>query len=243
MAISVAQSAASFWSTSFANLDTAFSGANTAGNLILVFVLEHLGNGTNGLAVSDSNGNTYTQAFIYDNAWDTQQFCYVAKNINAGSNTVTVFKFFEGGVNIVVVELSGADSTTPINSSVQNSANNFTAPILDVDISLSAAKFVMYSGGAITFGSGSALSPTSPLTTVVDNESGSNGQLVAYNQYSPGSYTLAASGRSGGGGDGWSAVALILNAAAVAATGKVKSLIGSGLVQTGLINGGLVRCI
>ena len=102
-------------STSAASsLATAYPSAQTAGNLNIVVV------GWNDTAsavssVTDSNGNTYTRAIGPTAGTALTQSIYYAKNIAAGSNTVTVtFNKAAAYPDVRVLEYSGADKANPL---------------------------------------------------------------------------------------------------------------------------------
>jgi hypothetical protein len=102
-------------STSAASsLATAYPSAQTAGNLNIVVV------GWNDTAsavssVTDSRGNTYTRAIGPTAGTALTQSIYYAKNIAAGSNTVTVtFNQAAAYPDVRVLEYSGADKANPL---------------------------------------------------------------------------------------------------------------------------------
>lgn len=65
----------------------AFTSNNTAGNMIVVLLS---GANNNTIAISDSQGNSYTQIFCSAFFASTNMFCgWYALNIKAGANTVT----------------------------------------------------------------------------------------------------------------------------------------------------------
>jgi hypothetical protein len=101
-------------STSASSLATAYRSAQTAGNLNIVVV------GWNDTAsgvssVTDSNGNTYTRAIGPTAGTALTQSIYYAKNVAAGSNTVTV-TFNKAAIypDVRVLEYSGADTANPL---------------------------------------------------------------------------------------------------------------------------------
>jgi hypothetical protein len=101
-------------STSASSLATPYRSAQTAGNLNIVVV------GWNDTAsgvssVTDSNGNTYTRAIGPTAGTALTQSIYYAKNVAAGSNTVTV-TFNKTAIypDVRVLEYSGADTANPL---------------------------------------------------------------------------------------------------------------------------------
>jgi hypothetical protein len=101
-------------STSASSLATAYPSAQTAGNLNIVVV------GWNDTAsvvgsIRDSNGNTYTRAIGPTAGTALTQSIYYARNVAAGSNTVTVtFNKPATYPDVRVLEYSGADPTNPL---------------------------------------------------------------------------------------------------------------------------------
>lgn len=94
----------------------AFNNANTAGNLIVVYVI--WGN-TNTVSLSDSRANTYTSAAprtTWGSNWNSQVF--YARNVAAGTNTVTAT--FATAINSFAViylhEYSGLDKANPVDT-------------------------------------------------------------------------------------------------------------------------------
>jgi glucose/arabinose dehydrogenase/PKD repeat protein/fibronectin type 3 domain-containing protein len=97
----------------------AFNSANTAGNLIVVYVVW---SNTRSVNLSDSRGNTYAavapaRRWGSGNAWRSQVF--YAKNIAGGANTVTAS--FGSSITsfgqIYIHEYSGLDRTNPLDTS------------------------------------------------------------------------------------------------------------------------------
>ena len=92
----------------------AYPAAQTAGNLNVVVV----GWGDTTFAVSsvtDSRGNTYTRAVGPTATTGLTQSIYYAKNIAAGSNTVTVtFNQAASYPDVRILEYSGLDTTSPL---------------------------------------------------------------------------------------------------------------------------------
>jgi glucose/arabinose dehydrogenase len=100
--------------TSGSTNSLAFSSPNTAGNLIVVYVL--WGN-TGAVSLSDSRGNSYASAAgrtTWGSNWSAQVF--YAKNVAAGANTVTAA--FATAINsfgaIHIHEYSGIDKLDPV---------------------------------------------------------------------------------------------------------------------------------
>src|SRR6266540_352453 len=97
----------------------AFSSANTAGNLIVAYVLW---NNTGSVSLSDSRGNGYAGAVARttwgtSSSWSAQVF--YAKNVAGGSNTVTAtFATAVSSFGIIYIhEYAGIDKVNPLDVS------------------------------------------------------------------------------------------------------------------------------
>jgi glucose/arabinose dehydrogenase/PKD repeat protein len=123
-----------------------FSQVNTAGNLIVAFVIWN----NNGAAtVSDSNGNTYAAATArtaWGSGWSAQTF--YAKNIKAGANTVTAtFGTAISSFGIVYIhEYSGLDPANPLD--VASSAVGTTAAMSSGSVATTHANDLLFGAGA-----------------------------------------------------------------------------------------------
>ena len=100
--------------TSGSTSSSAFSSPNTAGNLIVVYVLW---SNTGAVSLSDSRGNSYASATgrtTWGSNWSAQVF--YAKNVAAGADTVTAT--FATPINsfgtIHIHEYSGIDKLDPV---------------------------------------------------------------------------------------------------------------------------------
>ena len=107
-------------------LAVAYPAAQTGGNLNIVVV------GWNDTtaavsSVTDSRGNTYTRAVGPTTGTALSQSIYYAKNIIAGSNTVTVvFNQTAAYPDVRVLEYSGADTTNPLDVTAGASGTGLT---------------------------------------------------------------------------------------------------------------------
>ena len=99
-----------------ASVAVSYSLAQTAGNLNIVVV--GWNDNTSSLSsVSDSRGNSYVQAGTTIAGTGIQQAIYYAKNIAAGSNTVTVsFNQAAAYVDVRLLEYSGLNTTNPLDA-------------------------------------------------------------------------------------------------------------------------------
>jgi hypothetical protein len=111
---------------SAASLTVAYGSAQTVGNLNIVAV------GWNDTSASvssvvDSRGNTYIRAIGPTTGTALSQSIYYAKNIAAGSNTVTVtFNQAASYPDVRVLEYSGADTTNPLDVTAGASGSGLT---------------------------------------------------------------------------------------------------------------------
>ncbi len=109
------------------SVSVAYTNAQTAGNLNVVAV--GWGDTTSSVAsVTDSKGNTYTKAVGPTSITGVQQSIYYAKNIVAGSNTVTV-KFNQAAAypDVRILEYNGLDPTNPLDVTAAASGNGTNA--------------------------------------------------------------------------------------------------------------------
>jgi hypothetical protein len=101
--------------TTGTTVSSAFPAANTAGNLIVVFVMW---SNTGNVSISDTRGNAYTSAVGPTiRPTNKNQQIFYAKNITGGANTVTATfaTSVAGGSGILYIhEYSGIDTTSPV---------------------------------------------------------------------------------------------------------------------------------
>jgi RHS repeat-associated protein len=120
-----------------------FTSNNTAGNFIAVCV--RAGHSGEVFTISDSNGNTYTQAVFLSETLDTPNghslAIFYAKNIAAGANTVTVSDTISGTLRFAILEYSGVA----------------TSSVLDGTASAQGSSISPNSGNATTTASGDLL--------------------------------------------------------------------------------------
>jgi Domain of unknown function (DUF1929)/IPT/TIG domain len=113
--------------TPTASVAVTFPAAQTAGNLNIVVV------GWNDTAatltsLTDTLGNTYVQAGTTISGTAIRQAIYYAKNIAAGSNTVTaVFNQAANYPDVRVLEYSGLDTTSPLDVTAGAFGTSITA--------------------------------------------------------------------------------------------------------------------
>ncbi|HTM89353.1 MAG TPA: IPT/TIG domain-containing protein [Terriglobales bacterium] len=126
--ITFVQVAAATPQGSVATVSVPYSHAQTAGNLNIVVV--GWNNTTSSVgALSDSAGNSYALAVGPTTVLGgARQSIYYAKNINGGSNTVTVtFSPAAASPDIRVLEYAGCDVTSPLDVTAAGSGSSTTA--------------------------------------------------------------------------------------------------------------------
>jgi hypothetical protein len=124
----------------------AYTNAQTAGNLNIVAV--GWGDTVSAISsVTDTKGNTYTRAVGPTSNTGLQQSIYYAKNIPAGSNTVTV-KFNQAAAypDVRILEYSGLDTSSPL---------DVTAAAAGSGTSASSGSATTTSANELIFGAGS----------------------------------------------------------------------------------------
>src|SRR5262249_5077390 len=107
-----------------ATVNVAYPGAQTAGNLNIVVVGWNDSTATV-QSVTDSAGNTYALATGPITGTSLRQSIYYAKNIVAGSNTITVV--FNAGAtrpDVRILEYSGADRSNPLDVATGATGNS-----------------------------------------------------------------------------------------------------------------------
>jgi glucose/arabinose dehydrogenase len=124
----------------------AFSNANTAGNLIVAYVIW---NNSGGVSVSDSRGNPYTSVgarTTWGSNWSSQVF--YAKNVAGGANTVTAtFASSISGWGVVYVhEYSGVDKSDPVDA--QSIATGSSAGMNSGSVTTTRANDLLFNAGA-----------------------------------------------------------------------------------------------
>jgi subtilisin family serine protease len=187
--------------SSVSALSNAFASANTAGDLIIAFV--RMSTSTQTVAVTDTLGNTYTDAANIAQSTDGHQIhLFYAKNIKAGTNIVTAT--FSGTNNhpyLAVYEYSGLnalDKTAAAQGSSATASSGATAITTSANELVFAGLGLPASSTAtVTAGSGFTLGQQDTNAggsrAATENETAS-----AIGSYS-GSFTLSASSN-------WSAV-------------------------------------
>jgi len=122
--------------------------AQTAGNLNIVAIGWNDTTSTVS-SVTDSRGNKYTQAGAMVTGTGLRQAIYYAKNIAAGSNTVTVsFNQAAAFVDVRILEYSGLDTSSPL---------DVTAGAAGSGTSMSSGAATTTSAKELIFGAGTTV--------------------------------------------------------------------------------------
>lgn len=179
----------------------AFSGANTAGNTIVVGVWVQ-DNGESVSGVTDSNGNSYS-AVVADTSSNGGIALWVATGIIAGANTVTV-TVTAGNCGVAIVE-EPACSGIRVSASAQQSGGS-SDPVISLAGTLVGDVVVGFVNGNGT-GQAAGSVGTNP-SFIVENIFG---DLPLFDGSSSGGSILAG---TTGNGFGWDIVALALKTAA-----------------------------
>jgi len=131
--------------TNSASVPVTFVGSQTAGNLNIVVV--GWNDTTSAVtSVTDGRGNTYLQAGTTTTGTGLRQAIYYAKNIAAGTNTVTVaFNQAAAFVDVRILEYSGIDPTSPL---------DVTAGASGTSISPNSGAATTTSANELIFGAG-----------------------------------------------------------------------------------------
>ena len=135
--------------TDTASLPVTFGLAQTAGNLNIVVVGWNDTTSTV-TSVSDSRGNTYAQAGSMITGSSARQSLYYAKNIAAGSNTVTVvFNQAARYVDVRILEYSGLDTSNPLDVTA-SAAGSSVSPNSGAATTTSASELIFGAGTTAT---------------------------------------------------------------------------------------------
>ena len=133
-----------------------FLSPTTAGNLIVVGV-SAIGSSTVTFSVSDSTGNTYSQAGIYaTNGTSTRTAIFYAKSIAGGYDTVTVTPSASVALTLGIHEYSGADPVAPLVSTSVGSGSG--SPGSTGPISVGGANDMFFAAFGSTQGTGGSQS-------------------------------------------------------------------------------------
>jgi methionine-rich copper-binding protein CopC len=229
--ISLVQSA-SVQGSSVAAVSAAFAGANTAGNLILAFV--RMSTTTQTVTVSDTAGNSYSQAASQVQSGDGHQIhLFYAPNVKAGANTVTAtFSGTNTHPWLSVYEYSGLSTANPLDKTAAAQGSSST-PSSGATAATSSANELLFSGLGLPSGSSTTVTAGSTYTLMQQDASSGGSRAAtqgatasAAGAYA-GSFTLSASAA-------WSAVVATFSTSANAAPTPVSVSISptSATLQT-----------
>src|SRR5215469_13774913 len=201
--ISLVQSTSSF-ATGAPSISQAFANANTQGNLIIAFI--RMSTTTQSVTVTDSAGNSYTQAIAQGQSADGHQIhIFYAKNINGGANTVTAtFSATNNHPWIAIYEFSGLSTTAPLDqvAAAQGSsstANTGLTPATTAANELVFAGLGLPASSSVTMSAGSGFTLLEQDTATSTSRATNEDQVVnPMGQYA-GTFTLS-------GSSNWSAV-------------------------------------
>ena len=155
--------------TAAASVPVAYPAAQSAGNLNVVAVGWNDTTSTVS-SVTDSRGNNYTQAGTTLTGSGMRQAIYYAKNIAAGSNTVTVaFNQAAAFVDVRVLEYSGIDTTSPLDVTAGAIGTGGT-PSSGAATTTSASELIVGAGMTTSHFSGAGAGFTSRVITSPDGD-------------------------------------------------------------------------
>ena len=150
-----------------ASVAVAYPLAQTAGNLNIVAVGWNDTTSTV-TSVIDSRGNTYTLAIGPTSGTGLRQSIYYAKNIAAGSNTVTVtFNQAAVYVDVRVLEYSGLDTVSPLDVTA-GAAGSGTSPNSGSATTTTASELIFGAGMTTTHFTGAGTGFVSRIITYPD---------------------------------------------------------------------------
>src|SRR5437667_1404720 len=110
-----------------ASVSSTYPSLQTQGNLNVV-IIGWQGGGNSISTVTDTLGNTYTQV-LQNHGTGISQALYYAKNIKAGSNTITAtYASAAFSPHLIVLEYANADTQSPLNASHFQSGSGTLTP-------------------------------------------------------------------------------------------------------------------
>ena len=172
--------------TNSASVAVAYPLAQTLGNLNIVAVGWNDTTATV-TSVTDSRGNAYALAIGPTSGTGLRQSIYYAKNIAAGTNTVTVnFSQAAVFVDVRVLEYSGLDKTNPLDVTAGASGSG-TSPTTAAVTTTTASELIFGAGMTTTHFTGPGTGFTSRIITTPDSDIAEDKTVS-----STGSYSVAA---------------------------------------------------
>jgi len=157
--------------------------AQTAGNLNIVAV--GWDNTTSTVSsVSDSRGNAYAQAGTTVTGRGIRQAIYYAKNIAAGSNTVTVsFNQATPFVDVRILEYSGLDTASPLDVTA-GAAGSGTSANSGAATTTAANELIFGAGYTVSTFTGAGAGFTSRIITSPDSDIAEDRIVTSTGSYS-----------------------------------------------------------
>jgi hypothetical protein len=222
------------------SVSVGFPTNNTAGNLIIAFV--RMSSSTQTVSVTDTAGNTYTDAVSQVQSSDGHQiYIFYAKNIARGANTVkATFSSTNKRPWLAIYEYSGLSTTSPLDKTAAAQGSSST-PSTGATAMTQAASELAFVGagfntpsftGTVTAGTGYTLGQQDTNTSRAATETSVVSSTGSYT----GTFTL-------GGTANWSAVLATFAAAGTATAptittaslpnGQQNSSYGATLAATG----------
>ncbi|MGA9797564.1 MAG: IPT/TIG domain-containing protein [Terriglobales bacterium] len=169
--------------TASASVAVTFTTAQTLGNLNIVVVGWNDTTSTVS-TVTDNRGNTYTLAIGPTTGTGLRQSIYYAKNIAAGTNTVTVtFNKAAAFVDIRALEYSGLDPTSPLDQTA-GAAGSGTTASSGAATTASANELIFGAGMTATAFTGAGTGFVSRIITTPDADIAEDRTVAATGSYS-----------------------------------------------------------
>src|SRR2546427_2909610 len=195
----------------------AFSSNNTAGNWVGVVI--RAGHSGQAFAVSDTRGNTYRQAVLFNQTLDTPNGdtfgIFYAENIAGGANTVTVSESISNNtLRFAILEYSGLATTNsldlPATMAAQGNGTSATSGVASTTSAGDVLIGAVITGSGVTYTAGSGYNieeriPAAPNTKLIveDQIQGTPGGVAATATFSASASwgaAVAAFKAAGGGG-------------------------------------------
>jgi hypothetical protein len=169
--------------TASASVAVAYTAAQAAGNLNIVAVGWNDTTSTVS-SVTDSRGNAYTLAIGPTTGTGLRQSIYYAKNILAGTNTVTVkFNQAVAYADVRVLEYKGLDPSNPLDVTA-GAAGSGTTPSSGTASSTSANELIFGAGMTTTHFTGAGTGFTSRIITSPDADIAEDKNVTSTGSYS-----------------------------------------------------------
>ncbi len=166
-----------------ASVPVTFTAAQTAGNMNVVVVGWNDTTSTVS-SVTDSRGNTYTLAIGPTTGTGLRQSIYYAKNIAAGTNTVTVaFTPAAAFPDVRVLEYSGLDPANPLDKTA-GAAGSGTTASSGAATTTAANELIFGAGMTLAKYTGAGTGFTSRIITTPDADLAEDKTVTATGSYS-----------------------------------------------------------